>query len=486
MDSVPPDSHDDLPPYGDDEQGEDKNSNWLGDKDESTGENFGSYTGHSSGNRSIKTEGKANRDLPDDASLANFNLPDNWEDDNIPTLSEMGQESRKQINRLLGKIAKGPRPANEKDLAELYEALSIGTDFPELLTVVIEIGLSLEDVIRGAGFNELWYALLMRLNFSAMRISDETLRSDFLTRILNPLGRIAGYRNKLTHAQMILKHAQEYALNNELKSDWLLARVELLAATYVGKDLKSIEEDLDDLILLVKKYQDNYTQMYLYDVLAQVYNYYGDNAQSFAYAQQAFILAHTQDKNIRKFSALMSMTSIASREPMLEQYAESLFTYIAQKETALKTDLRFALTFFAHSAANLYCTRRFERARIQYELAIKMARRFDSPTKLAMQLYGYGQTLTQLGKYDEAEAAYQEALSIYQNKDNEISHSVSILHCLHCLGWNSLKRSDYPEAVKRLEEALNYGESLPQTAAIQRELEHLRPDLDKARNGLID
>src|SRR5690606_1030874 len=110
------------------------------------------------------------------------------------------------------------------------------------------------------------------------------------------------------------------------------------------------------------------------------------------------------------------------------------------------------------------------------ELAIKMARRFDSPTKLAMQLYGYGQTLTQLGKYDEAEAAYQEALSIYQNKDNEISHSVSILHCLHCLGWNSLKRSDYPEAVKRLEEALNYGESLPQTAAIQRELEHLRPD----------
>jgi tetratricopeptide (TPR) repeat protein len=409
-------------------------------------------------------------------------LPDGWSEDDVPSGQQLEGTTLKALKALEKEVAQSKLCVSPELIGRIYDTVCIASEFENLLPDAVDFALSLRDLMRGAGRNDLWYAMFMRLSTAAMRyVPGSDLKQRLISQTLTEVGKVSGYRAELKNAIVALKAASDYSLSEEER---LIPEAEYLAATYSSRPLPEIESEAFRLLVTAKTCSNLYAQMLISLNLSAAYDYYQIHDKAFIYSQQSLVIANNLNKPTFVTASLIAMMRLPMQTPHLTNYTRRLIDLVSRQKN-LASDLRLQAWFYIQAASYLYCKERYADSLRVYRIGIPLVQKVGSRTQYAHMLHGLGQCLTKLQKYEEAEAMYHQVHALYIELDQKPYQ----LWIQHCLGWNSLKQGDFKIAVKRLEQALLFGEKLLDDEHLPRQqleaiISCLASDLDVAREAL--
>lgn len=415
-------------------------------------------------------------------------LPEEWDNDDIPTYDDIEQAARQKLRRLAHKLEKSETPLSVEFLQEIAEELQSLAYVSQALLGIYLFVFRYKEKLQTPFRLDIWRSILVALLLAILNNKDHYPQTPvWISKIGSELGQ-TNWAFKGTNDAIIesVKQAIEYGRKSKKIEDVFLTRCTYLKIMGGRLTIEDIENEMNLLLEDAKSLAETkdvlHAKMSIYLAAGFAFNHCNVQYKAFIYGQQGFLIAHQLGNKRQELAGLSLMIGLPIANPKAGDYTRQLIAHLERDPGLLGSDRYMLFYYYGQVAPYLCCTvRDYPTAERYYRQALAIMGDQPLLSGRAAILHGLGISLTHLKQYEEATQCFAEARTLYQ-QNGQLEYRASMTHAI---AWVDQEQGCYADALAGLHMAHQETKAIKTKSDLRkRVLKAIRDDIKLCEKGL--
>ncbi len=344
--------------------------------------------------------------------------------------------------------------ALDADHDELVQTLIASAHIPSLRELALEVGLTIDSIMRWRGYWNSWYAVLLNLLLAAQVLEDRPAQARLWERV-GALYNLRGEQGRATSAYHTTLNIASEEQNEESRITAAWAMTGLIDDARRRDAIGEAVGYIPEAVSMARGAEDTDVLANVYLVSANIYCMVDDWACGLEYAQMAYLYWQQTANRIGTAKALhvLGIVYHAIGRPVR---AMQMAQRAAAAYQALGAD--YLLGLLDVLLGNLYEGRgNWPQAEQHYRQAMRHIQRYGATFDLAIAQQNLGTGFYERQMWDEAEHHLLDAVNAWRG----LHANGQCVQALYVLGDMYAAQGRQADAIQRLQEALSLAEDIP-------------------------